>query len=97
MNVLKLRNGAEEAEPLVKVTMLSLQRLFQEKPIVAYELRELCKNPQHQLFGNAGNDLKALNLVQEDGRIHDSIRNIVLSAFEGEGLGMTMISPVATE
>ncbi len=95
MKVLKLRNGSEEAPPLVSVTMVSLERLFQEKPIVAYELRELCKNPAHKLFGKAGDDLKALNLVQPDGRVHDSIRNIVLSAFEGEGLEMHMVSPVA--
>ncbi len=38
---------------------------------------------------------KELALVQPDGRVHESIRNIVLSAFEGEGLEMHMVSPVA--
>jgi hypothetical protein len=95
MNMLKLKNGSEEAEPLVRVTMFSLKQLFETKPIVAYELRELCKNSAHKLFGNSGDDLKALSLVQSDGRVHDSIRNIVLSAFDGEGLAMCMISPVA--
>lgn len=100
MQIIKLRNGAEEAASLVMVTMMSFNRLVEEKPIVAYELVTLCRDPNHQLFGKTGDDLAALSLVQKssDGYIvHNSVRNIVLSAAEGDGFDMQFVSPVAAQ
>lgn len=62
---------------------------------MAYELVMKCRDKNHQLFGNTGERLKKLRLIEEDGSIHGSIRNIVLSSAEGEGLEMTFKSPVA--
>jgi len=90
-----LKNGAEEVKSFVLVTMLSLQRLMREKPIALYELVQLCMNNKHDLFGNAGEILEELGLVK-NGVVHDSIRNIVLSAVEGDGCNMRLTNPLAT-
>lgn len=94
MQMVRLKNGAEEAEPLVAVTMMSLRNLLQQSPIAFYELVMLCRKPGHKLFGNADKELKALSLVDPSGHVHDSIRNIVLSATSGEGLNLSLGSPI---
>jgi hypothetical protein len=94
MKAVFLKNGAEEAEVLVRVVMLSLGNLMEQNPIVFYELVQLCKNREHKLFGNTGEILEKLRLV-ENGEIHDSIRNVVLSAVEGDGLNIRLTSPLA--
>ncbi len=95
MNVVKLKNGAEEAEVLVETIMLSIHRLWDEELIIGYELVMKCRDRNHKFFGIAGKKLAELGLVSPDGDIHDSIRNIVVSAFVGDGLKMTLISPIA--
>jgi len=97
MQLLKLRNGSEEPKPAVITTMQSLKALFESNVMAAYELRELCRNPNHIIFGDLDDELRALALIQSDNSIHDSIRNIVMCAFEGEGLDMTLVSPIATK
>lgn len=94
MDIVRLKNGAEEAESLVVVTMISLDHLIATDVIAFYELVQLCKNPQHKLSGNTGDTLRGLNLVRRDEGIHDSIRNIVLSATSGDGLDMALGSPI---
>jgi len=103
--LVKLKNGSEEFEPLVKVTMALLVTMFkfrEGKPIGAllfYELVEFCKDSSHKFFGNMGEDLKELTLLTaaSDGKyqVHESIRNIVLSAAEGEELDLCLVNPVA--
>jgi enolase len=102
ITVVKLKNGAEEAEPLVKVVMLSLSSLFEadrmDYAFAFYELVMKARDPKHEIFSNVHkNVLKDLALVQSNGRMHDSIRNIVLSAVEGEGLAMKLVSPFAAQ
>lgn len=100
IEVVTLKNGAQEALPLVTVTMISLRTLMAEKPIVMYELAMLCRDRNRQLFGRSGDDLVALSLAGKtnDGwHVHDSIRNIVLSAIEGDGLNITLGNPVSTK
>lgn len=54
-----LKNGAEESSTLVVMTMMILNGLMDEgKAGVVYELVELCKNPDHQPLGIAGEELK---------------------------------------
>lgn len=94
-----LKNGAEEASPLVVLTMMSLKSLMDRGEAMAlYELVELCKDPDHTPFGVTGETLQVLSLVSktESGWwVHNSIRNIVLSAVSGEGLDLCLVSPVA--
>ena len=96
-NCLTLKNGQEEFKPLIVVTMLSLRALLAEQPIAFYELVMKCRDRNHQFFGNAGEKLKSLQLVQPGGSIHGSIRNIVLSATSGDDLELVLHSPIKEE
>lgn len=95
MEVIKLRNGAEEAKPLVAVMMMSLEHLMDERPLALYDLVMKCKDRNYQFFGDNEKHLQDLRLIGSDGAIHDSIRNIVLSAVRGNGIDMVLGSPVA--
>ena len=95
MKVVTLKNGAEEAESLVLLTTMSLRTLMREYPIAFYELVQLCKDHNHRLLDNAGEILDRLGFVQ-NGIVHDSFRNIVLSAVEGDKLDMRLTSLIVT-
>lgn len=102
--LVKLKNGSEEFEPLVKTTMLVLEKMFEfreDKPLgslLFYELVEFCKDSNHKFFGNMGKDLEELTLltVVSEGKyqVHGSIKNVVLSAAEGEGLDLCLVNPM---
>jgi len=94
METVRLRNGAEEAKPLVAVIIMSLERLMNERPLALYDLVMKCRDRAYELFGTNGDYLKDLNLVDQDGSIHESIRNVVLSATDGEGMDMVLRSPI---
>ncbi len=94
MDTVKLKNGSEEAEVIVKATIISLRSLFQNTFIALFELTEKCKNENHVIFGNNADIIKGYGLCQSDESVHDSIKNVVLSAIEGEGLEMKLVSPV---
>jgi hypothetical protein len=104
----RLKNGSEEHAGLVRMTMVSLASLMEREPIAFYELVELARNPAHALFGNTGEKLADLALLslpdRNNGRpgallappsMHSSIRAVILSAVEGEGLDMVLGNPEA--
>ncbi len=95
MNVVKLKNGAEEAEPLVTVMMMSLANLMKERPLALYDLAMKCRDKNYQFFGDNEKHLQDLELVGISGDIHSSVRNVVLSAVHGDDLDMALSSPVA--
>jgi hypothetical protein len=96
IEVVKLKNGAELQKSLVITISISIKQLFETRPIAAYELVMKCRNPNHRLFGQTGKDLQDAALLDSANRVHDAIRNVVLSGVIGEGFGMTWTSPVAT-
>ena len=97
IKLVTLENGTKEAESLITIVMMSLYKLSEEKPLSVYELVMKCKDNDHQFFGDTTKDLRDLALVQSDDSVHCSIRNIVLSAAEGEELDMVLKSPIMTE
>lgn len=94
IETVQLANGKVEAKPLVLVTMLSLESLLESNPIAFHELTMKCRDDEHTFFGNTEEVLKQSALVQEDGKIHQSIKNIVVSAVKGEDLDMMLGSPL---
>lgn len=94
MKVVTLKNGTTEAKALVNATMLVLRDLAESDPLLLYELTMLCRDSSHQLWGSAGAKLKDRKLIEADGRVHQSIRNIVLSAVTGDGFDMCLTSPL---
>jgi len=94
METVRLKNGTEEAKQLVVITIAQLKELMSSEPIAFYELVMLCRDRDHELFGNAGEKLEKSGLLQREGVVHDSIRNIVVSAVEGDMLNMRITSPI---
>ena len=93
METVVLKNNQTELKVIVKTTMITLDRLINENPIAAYELVQMCKERDHKPFGNTGSILEGYGLLTS-GEIHNTIRNIVLSAFDGEGFDMYLTNPV---
>ena len=94
METVILKNGAEEQVHMVSHTMETLWYLAKERSMVLYELAMKCRDRNHKFFGTTGQTLVKLGLVEADGSIHDTVRNIVLSAIEGDGADLTIGSPL---
>jgi hypothetical protein len=95
MKSITLKNGAIEADILVASTMLSLEGLLEEDLLAFYELVEICRNSSHRIFSEGQQEtLIKRGLLNGDGRVHSSIKNIVLSSVTGEGLGLSLGRPV---
>lgn len=93
----KLNNGTEEYDMLVKATMLQLKALCSNEPVAFYEFVERCRDDQHQFFGDCEKRIQKFNLMQSLGVIHKSIKNITLAATKGEGLELVLIDPIKRE
>lgn len=94
LTIVTLKNGSTEPLSAVVVLTTILEDLFTNKPTVAYELVMICRDRTHTIWGSIAGQLRDLALLQADGRVHDSIRNIVLSSVEGDGMRMTLVNPI---
>jgi hypothetical protein len=93
----RLKSGYEEAQSLVVSTIFQLELLITEDSIAFYEAVMIARNPEQVCFGDRANRLKELAILTRDGRMHDSVRNIIVSAVSGEGLEMRLGNPVVEE
>ena len=91
METVSLKTGKTVPKAVVMTTMISLGSLM---PDDLLELAALCKNKDHKLTEDSGAKLKALSLVQADGRVHDAVREIVLSSIESDDVTLTLHSPI---
>ena len=92
--MITLRTGKTAPEPVVATTMLSLQHLCKKDPVSFYELVELCRDYSHQLWPGTEEQLIALSLIQPDCKVHSCVKDIVLAAVEGNGMNMSLRSPL---
>jgi hypothetical protein len=106
MKTVTLRTGAEEPDATVKVVYSSLRAMMDPNPehntrpgdfLALFDLASKCRNRDYQFFGNNEALLVERGLVQPGGRIHDSVRNVVLASVEGEGMEMRLVNPVTGE
>jgi len=89
MKDIKLRNGSDENEIIVRTTMMALWQLESEGMsgmLALYGLRELCRDGSAKLYKDTRKKLQDLGLLQQDGQPDDSVRNVVLLAVQGEGV-----------
>lgn len=96
MEMVKLVNGSEEAEVLVKTAMFAIHAIpvSLQGATMVYDLIECARNRSYRPFGGNGKALVDLGLLQnEQGVMHESIRNIVLSATRGEGIDAYLGDP----
>jgi hypothetical protein len=95
--IVRLRNGAEVPEPLVRTTQLAIELLMGTDPIALYELVQVARDPAHVMFGLSGPHCADLSLTeQQAGRwvARNAVRDIVLSATEGEGFDLSLCNPL---
>lgn len=92
MQTVRLRNGTDELESLVKVVTESLNKLENTLPgqMALHDLNARCLNKDSTMWDEQLDQLQGLGLIQVDGTVHDSIRNVVLSAIVSDD-GIIMI------
>ena len=102
METVNLKNGSSEVKPLVAATMHSLNAVLEGSGdalngmLAFYELVQKCKNPSHEIWSDAQSTLlMSLSLIDANGDVHSSIKNVVLSAAQGDGLELSLGSPYA--
>lgn len=90
----RLKNGALEPDILVRAIMVSLRGLLREQPIAFYALVMHCRDPQgHEFWGDMEEVLRGMGLVERGGATHGSVRNIIVSATQGDGMDMHIVDP----
>ena len=97
--IVQLKNGKTAPAAPVATTMIALRRIAETDFIAFYELVCACRNPQHMVFGNTWQAAVGLALAEQvngDGtlRIHDIVRDVILSAVTGEDFSLSVGDPV---
>lgn len=95
METVILKTGVEVPRAFVEVATGSLESLLESYPIAFYELVMLCRDSNHELFGNTDEILRVHGLIEADDQPHDIIRLVVLASVDGEGLDLKLVSPLA--
>jgi len=95
LDLVELRTGAKVFEATLVAITVSLEDLLRANFTAFYELVEIARNPNHKPFGNAVTVLHERGLLDEDGQMHDTIRDVVLASAEGEGTRLCLVNPVA--
>ncbi|MCC2646910.1 MAG: hypothetical protein K0R02_975 [Rickettsiaceae bacterium] len=103
MRMYKLKNGSVVAEPVVITTMMNIKSLAAGKMgnnpmnslLSVYELGKLAQDPKHKIFSKPIEDLlKGLALMQEDGTLHNEVKDIAQSAISFNGSMPDIHNPV---
>ncbi len=104
IQVVKLRNGAEEAAPVVSAVMMNIGMVWRnglDGMLSIYELNKLCKDSEHKIFSDDYAALLATSgLIDESTHTtQTSVCNVVVSACrEGEhSYDFSIGSPIAEE
>lgn len=107
MDLVRLKNGSEEPRAVVDATMEAINSLRERGEAgvsCAIALRYACSDKEG--FGSSMSDpeslkklptLLKLGLVDADGVISPSTKNIVQSALENHGLDTVIVSPILDE
>lgn len=83
--VVNLKNGTQEAKVAVVNLMSILCDLADTDPIAIYELHQKCQNRDHKFYGNYQQTLTRRKLLEDSGFPHNTVRNILLSAYVSKG------------
>ena len=89
-----LRNGRTMQRRTVEAIWYSLQTLFKERPLAFYELVEVARDPNHVPLGNYRKILQDYQLLHTGAKLHDGIRDVVLSAVEDDDIDRHLVPPV---
>ena len=90
---IELKNGTTAPKALIATTTLALDDLLRTNMLTVIELIEKAKNKNYKMFGNSELVVKTTSLM-EDGQIHESVKNIILSSFTGERFNLKRVFPL---
>ncbi len=94
MSMVLLKNGAAEPKASVVTTCLAIEDVIKSDSIAFFELVTLCRDPNHRLWGDALLTLRRLSLVEADGSVPPTVRNVVLSGAVGGELDLAWSNPL---
>jgi len=95
LETVKLKNGAEEEKTLVAACMLNLQGLLKQDPISFYDLAMHCRDRSYEINERSQKELRGRGLLSPTtGVLHESVKNIILSAVVEDGLDMKLVPPL---
>lgn len=93
-----LKNGADVADSLVATVLVTLRQLAKSEDfpefIALYDLARLARDRSYDV-GFSKQLLQRWGLLDGSGVLHDSVRNIVLSAVEVDGGEVRIVNPRA--
>ena len=90
-----LRTGEEVPEVIVKSTVIALIMLLEKDFTAFYDLVELARNPEYEIWGPNLQILRSSSLITEpDDQPHRLVRLVILAATEGGGMEMTLVFPL---
>ena len=90
-----LKDGTQVQEMVYGTTMLNL-KVIAKKPLVLAELFIKCKNPDYQFLGyleDSEGMLKTYSFIDHRGKVHDTVKNIVLNATQKRGEFVELVDP----
>lgn len=90
----ELTTGKREHAGLVSMVHMALSDAFARDPLMAYDVVMRAREPNYKFFGSAEERAKRLAILDDNGVMHGSVRNIILAAVTGDGLDMQLHSPI---
>ncbi len=97
MATIRLKNGADEDDFIVTSTMMAIERLCRSGMAgfnALYDLVQVCRDPSVAPARSSVGVLLSAGLLN-DGTVHAAVKNVVLSAAQGDGMTLAFCSPVA--
>lgn len=93
--MIKLRNGSQVERSEAQEIIESLRFLRNHEPAAMHGLLMKCRDDNHKINRQCRHVLQALLFMDSSGRVDNDVRNVVLSAPEGNEIDMRSISLVA--
>lgn len=95
VEMVMLLNGKPAPKPLVMSVNAAIEIMFQEKILAFWMLVFFCRRETTSIQGSCREYLIDAMILERDGSVHPSIRDIVLSSTTGEGLFIKYRNPIA--
>lgn len=92
--IVSLRNGGEVARVVVATTLITLRKFEADHPSTLRSLALLAANPGHDVPAEDLDRLVAYGMADSTPALHESVRDIVVSAVEIDGADVRLVSPV---
>jgi len=100
LEIVTLKNGSTETRLAVVATYANLRRIIKAenynhtKALALSVLVDHCRDPQCPIEPEQRECLQQLGLLQQDGTVHTTIKNIIVCAVVGEGFELYLQNPM---